>query len=560
MRFGDTPDLPDLPKEPEKPSPQEGEQGTTASQGSRLTQTGEHTLSKYMPEPIDTLPMHGQDQESLPQEEPKETATDTVKQQQTIAPAAITPSRPNTSSGIQPMSAPAFRQIMEKCTFGVGVKMRVSPLLSMNVVSVLRQAAFEMSIDPKYVPWLLYEDQGKTKLAVAKDGNLIDTEPYKSHLLGEFQRAGFSIATVHEIDANIADLEDLAACYRKIPTYEEMIQVASPIDDIPLSQVLGQLSVTHAVSSVRCISDEAVLWERKSGHKYKTTDPRLVDAMGRRKSLRIHSTMVSPRPIDEMTAGIEGSITERLNEITSRGRGVVIFGGTSTTGKTVMAATIADAALGRKRAGCSVGVAVRHGTGEWMEAATVEDAATSAADVILWKTGEHDSLGKELARLNRLGKLVILSLSSPSIPETIDILYQSGASGVFVSQSVIGIFHCYLVPILCPDCSIHDGRESTINSLGIYSGVNIVAKQVGGGCPTCHGQGYIRLTQILESLIPDELVREVKQSLFNDQIALEAVNGINAKRRAWSQGITQLVLRGEADIDDLRRVVRPYTG
>jgi hypothetical protein len=470
------------------------------------------------------------------------------------------------------MSANAARQVIQHCTFGaVGIKLRpgsyaVSNLPGLKVTRFLKIASGRH----ERLPWLMYQDHDGLCLVVARDHTItIDAKAHSQALESTFAEAGYRLTKIDEVEAEPAELHLLASFLRDMPKDREaLFELWNPGGgrQVDKEQVFAMLQSELHIQSVRQSGGGKPGWRALRGRRgwepVESADlHNALDQIKVPNALEIPVCKVPVYPFEDISAGLEASAVEALYSTAMSATGACIIGGGRNTGGIVTAASVANFAAGTQGvSACAVGVDVDPaGATDWLRARTIDEAAETDAGVILWATGMGPTTGAVLAKLVALGKLVVVSLFSASLVQTIEALMESGATAAVFTQSVKGVFQQIRVPLLCPDCALPDDRDKTLEDLGFISGVSFNAKRRGVGfCTTCGGHHVLRDAHIIEALVPTKLDRNNRQSIFVDRNVIDADQAVIAKNRLWVSGLSHYVLRGEMDIDDLRRFTRRY--
>ena len=525
------------------------------------------TLAEFMAQPFDTR-KSTPEVEDPPSAEPRETAPQASS-------ALSTPSQPRIPSEMahqlfnEIMPSNAARQVIQHCSFGATGMMLRPGTYAVSNVPMLKIPAYEQLTfdDHHYLPWLIYQVDGSLGVVAIKD-HLADAVAGKEKLRQTFMEAGHPVAKIEEIDAQPGELRLLASILREIPDDRDAFQNIWSAGEDRQRNASNLLVGMQRDLHIQAIRYEAAKgwralrgrrgWQDVKSHYLKSA---LEQSFGTPSALRISMRQTQTYPFEDLTAGMESSAVEALHKTAGLAMGVCIIGGPDGSGMVTTAASVANfAASVQLCSACAVGIRVAGDMDvDWINAESIEEARETDAGVILWNTEMTKGTGRSLAKILEMGKLVIVSIFSASLVETIESLLHSGATTAFFTQSVSGIFQQIRVPLLCPDCSMPDDRDSTLADLGFVNGVTFNAKRRGSGfCSTCGGHHVLRDANLIEALIPSELDRNIKKSLFMDRNMIDADQAIIAKNRLWNSGLYHYVLRGEMDIDDLRRFAKRY--
>lgn len=567
MRFGEQPDKPADDAEKGQDQQEAGAESSARRQEPNL-----NTFEQFMGGEPYPLRSEQEPATSAPSPSPTTTSPDKdAVQRVSEEPAVETHSAGAAVSraGIGDiMPVTAARQVIQHCTFGAtGMKLRPGSHLVTNVPALRIPYYQQLPVGKQsYLPWLAYLDNGALCVFVARD-HAAECQIEKERLLRAFADASYTAAKIEEVDAEPGELRLLASMLRDMPADRSAVTgMWSPAEGEKANAraLFAVLQSDLHVHSVRRKGRGWSVYRDRLGWQ-EVISPELKDALdrcaGTAPSLRLPMLRTEIYPFEDISAGMEASAVDALHKTTSLAVGACIIGGPGTGGAITTAASVANvAAKIQDRSACAVGIEpIASGDADWLHAETIEDAGASDAGIILWNTEMSSTLGRHLAKILESGKLVIVNLCSPSLVETLENLLLSGATTAFFTQSVSGIFHQIRVPLLCPDCSLYDDRDSTLSDLGFSGGVTFNAKRRGSGpCPTCGGHHVLREATLIEALEPSSLERNIKKSLFMDRNMIDADQAIIAKKRLWNSGLYHYVLRGEMDIDDLRKYARRY--
>ena len=152
------------------------------------------------------------------------------------------------------------------------------------------------------------------------------------------------------------------------------------------------------------------------------------------------------------------------------------------------------------------------------------------------------------------GHLVLSTMHTNSVPDTITRLIDIGLPPYVVAASLIGVVAQRLVRTICPECKV---RETPAKLLPLLPAIGFqpadgIQYMTGMGCPACLDTGYKGRRGIFEvASADDDLRRLIKSDASAREIKVWlGMRGIATLRRQGMQAVSE----GETSLDELLRL------